>query len=112
MMFCLVWFPFSSLPGLCDSLAGDLMVAKSFSVSGKCEFFSPRENIVTHSYTMVMQKNSPYRNLINFWWVVISLSRSFSLFYLFVSLSDLHMSPQVTGATGARVGGPARAAES
>ncbi|KAG0726508.1 Glutamate receptor ionotropic, delta-1 [Chionoecetes opilio] len=53
--------------GLCDTLAGDLMVAKSFSESGKCDFFSPRENIVTHSYTMVLQKASPFRSLINFW---------------------------------------------
>uniref|UniRef100_A0A0P4WK49 Ionotropic glutamate receptor L-glutamate and glycine-binding domain-containing protein n=1 Tax=Scylla olivacea TaxID=85551 RepID=A0A0P4WK49_SCYOL len=53
--------------GLCDTLAGDLMVARSFSESGKCDFFSPRDNIVTHSYTMVLQKASPFMSLINFW---------------------------------------------
>nr|XP_045588420.1 uncharacterized protein LOC123750351 [Procambarus clarkii] len=44
-----------------------MMVAKSFSESGRCEFFSPRENIVTHSYTMVMKKGSPFTNNFNFW---------------------------------------------
>ncbi|XP_071544057.1 glutamate receptor ionotropic, kainate glr-3-like [Panulirus ornatus] len=53
--------------GLCDVLAGDMMVAKSFSVSGRCDFYSPRENIVTHSYSMVLQKESPLKEKLNFW---------------------------------------------
>ncbi|XP_042241220.1 glutamate receptor ionotropic, kainate 1-like [Homarus americanus] len=53
--------------GLCDVLAGDMMVAKSFSVSGRCDFYSPRENIVTHSYTLVLQRRSPLTPQITFW---------------------------------------------
>nr|XP_053649837.1 glutamate receptor ionotropic, kainate 4-like [Cherax quadricarinatus] len=53
--------------GLCDVLAGEMMVAESYSESGRCEFFSPRENIVTHSYTMIMKKGSTLTNHLNFW---------------------------------------------
>ncbi|XP_027226082.2 glutamate receptor 4 [Penaeus vannamei] len=53
--------------GLCDVLAGDMMVAKTFSSTGRCDFYSPRQNIVTHTYTLVLQKNSPLKENVNFW---------------------------------------------
>ncbi|XP_047496540.1 glutamate receptor-like [Penaeus chinensis] len=54
--------------GLCDVLAGDMMIAKTFSSTGRCDYFSPRQNIVTHTYTLVLQKNSPLKDNINFWY--------------------------------------------
>ncbi|XP_042855615.1 uncharacterized protein LOC122242389 [Penaeus japonicus] len=44
-----------------------MMIAKTFSNTGRCDFFSPRQNIVTHTYTLVLQKNSALKDNINFW---------------------------------------------
>ncbi|XP_068201744.1 glutamate receptor ionotropic, delta-2-like [Palaemon carinicauda] len=53
--------------GICDSLSGNLMVAKTFSDTAKCNYFTPRETIVTHSYTLVLQRNSPLMESLRFW---------------------------------------------
>ncbi|XP_064109114.1 glutamate receptor 3-like [Macrobrachium nipponense] len=53
--------------GICDSLSGNLMVAKTFSATARCDYFTPRENIVTHSYTLVLQRNSLLMESLRFW---------------------------------------------
>ena len=52
---------------ICDKLSGDIMNSKTFAINGKCEYFSPRDNIVTHSYSMVLAKNSSYLSQVNYW---------------------------------------------
>ncbi|KAK3888180.1 hypothetical protein Pcinc_007751 [Petrolisthes cinctipes] len=52
---------------LCDILSGELMIARSFSNSGRCDFYSPRENVVTHSYTLVLQKHSTLKPRLQYW---------------------------------------------
>ncbi|KAK4317066.1 hypothetical protein Pmani_011816 [Petrolisthes manimaculis] len=52
---------------LCDLLSGELMIARSFSTTGRCDFYSPRENVVTHSYTLVVQKQSSLKPRLQYW---------------------------------------------
>ncbi|XP_076068506.1 glutamate receptor ionotropic, kainate glr-3-like [Oratosquilla oratoria] len=52
---------------LCDQLSGELMISKSFGAMGQCEFYSPRQIIVTHSFSVPFRKKSPLLASANYW---------------------------------------------
>ncbi|CAL4058607.1 unnamed protein product, partial [Meganyctiphanes norvegica] len=53
--------------GLCDTLSGDIMISKSYAASGQCEFYVPRQNIVTHTYSLVLAKKSALLEPMRYW---------------------------------------------
>ncbi|XP_076035263.1 uncharacterized protein LOC143021546 [Oratosquilla oratoria] len=52
---------------ICEGLSGDMMVSKQFGTVGKCEYFVPKEIIVTHSYTLTFSKKSTLTQDFDYW---------------------------------------------